>query len=301
MSATQSGVVNPRNEMLAEIAASRQASLATELAESGDNIDVLMQPDVESAGEVEKQAEEKAEEKPEEVKTETLVERLKLKVDGQEKEVDKDKVLEAGIRALQKEGAADKRLEEATRMYKDAQALMDQIKAAPSKDVQPGSQEDAMTNAVKAIQYGSVDEAKAALAGLISQPTNKGLTEEQMTARVADMLEFRDAKKWFEKEYADIAGDPVLRKLAGDAEKAARMAGDVRPYQELYAEVGNSLRDWVKEKFPQPETTTASREERKASVKTIPVAAGRQQAPAAPKVKSPSEVIDDMRKARHQT
>jgi hypothetical protein len=80
----------------------------------------------------------------------------KLKVDGQEVDFTEDKILEAGKRALQKDMAADRRLEEATRLLREAQQRTEVI-GSPSQDggrVAPPSAEDARALA-HAIQYGS--------------------------------------------------------------------------------------------------------------------------------------------------
>jgi hypothetical protein len=53
--------------------------------------------------------------------------KIKIKVDGQEQEVDESAVLEAGMRTLQKESAADKRLEEATKARDEAERLRKRV------------------------------------------------------------------------------------------------------------------------------------------------------------------------------
>ena len=78
----------------------------------------------------------------------------------------------------------------------------------------------------------------------------------------------------------------------------------MRPYRELYSDIGNGLREWLKTATPSqpaPTNTREARHERNASVVQIPAAAARQQpAQTQQKEPSPSEVVDRMRKARHQ-
>ena len=56
---------------------------------------------------------------------------------GKEVEFDESAVLEAGLRALQKEGTADKRLEEATKAREEAERLRVSVEATLAKVQQP--------------------------------------------------------------------------------------------------------------------------------------------------------------------
>lgn len=99
----------------------------------------------------------------------------RIKVDGKEIEVPRTKVIEAGIRTLQKETAADQRLEEATNLKRSAEQLLADAK---KKAQQPAGAEtetvgkSALTPEeltakkkewVQAIQYGEEAEAAKAL------------------------------------------------------------------------------------------------------------------------------------------
>jgi len=342
MSATREGVVNPRDEMMAEIAKARQEQLAQEFKEGGGDISVLepadhtaKMPEGTDPAEWEKldetaraalvEAEEerkKAEaaagsgetQAPVGAPAETPKAKVKIKVDGQELEVDEEAVREAGIKALQKQSAADKRLEESARLKKEAEAearrILEDAKKQANQDVPPPPDkgaaavekltDDRFIEAVKKIQYGSETEASQALKGLISEAAKAGKPAELTLSEVGEYLEFREATTWAHDEFKDILGDPKLKTLFSQEEKRIRAAGDMRPYREVYEDIGKGLREWLKEKSPTPPSKDLTRHERKASVVTIPTAAARQPAPTQPKEPSASEVVDRMRKARHQ-
>jgi hypothetical protein len=325
------GVVNPRNEIMAEIQKARQEQLAQEFKEGGGDLAALepadkpaVEPEVKAetpegeapAGEAEKtEGEVVAEAPPVE---EPVKPKVKIKVDGQELEVDEEAVREAGIKALQKQSAADKRLEESARLKKEAEAearrILEDAKrqaAQPNQDVtQPPQQgatsverltDDRFIETVKKVQYGGEAEAGQALKDLISEAVKAGKSPELTLNEVGEYLEFREATKWAHDEYKEILGDSKLKTLFSSEEKRLRATGDMRPYREVYSDIGNGLREWLKEKVPTPTPAAPpTRQERKASVVVIPTAAARQPAPTQPKEPSPSEVIDRIRAARHQ-
>lgn len=218
---------------------------------------------------------------------------VKIKVDGEEKEVPKDKVLDAGIRALQKESSADKRLEEATRLLREIQQKYEQ----PQKQQAPSQEWDDAT-VVYALEHGT-EEQKAYAVSLL-RGRDKATPEaimQQTTQHVLNTVDFKQASEWFASEYKDVVSDPYLLQLASIQEDKLRAEGDTRPRKELYKAIGDSLRKW---KGGPNITSMEEKKERKSTIVNLPSASVKQSAPETQKAKSTADVIEEMRKRRGQ-
>lgn len=270
---------------------------------------------------VEETAEEKsareAKEAEEKAATEAAAapKKIKGKVDGQEVEFDESKVMEAGLRALQKESTADKRLEEATKAREEADRLKKAAEqaaaaaaAAPAKktDQEVLAEKDALRPIVKAIQYGGEDEAAAALLEYGQKMAQLGQANAITAAELHNMLDLREAQKYVRTEYADVMSDEKLKKLFVSEVNAKLATGDARPYQEICKDVGDELRTWkgapAKQEATQPAkpqgASRAAVHERKTSTVQVPSAAARQPAPTQPKAENPTDTVARMREAR---
>jgi hypothetical protein len=305
--ATQTGVeaeliVNPRNEMIANLAAAARKERDEEIVSNGGEVVDTLNVD-EPAPEIES-----ADEQPPEVikpdvtpATEATTEpapaerMIKVKVDGQEKEVPESWVIDAGIKAVQKESAADRRLEEATLLLKSAQEA-----ATPKKQPLPEMDEAELANRIR---MGSDEEAQEAVR--ILQGRDKATPEQiadMAEDRVMKKIEFKDAVSWFKSEYKDIVADPYLLNLAISEEARMRESGDSRGYKDVYKDVGDAISkklvEWKGGK-PTVDTSTDKRE-RKTNIVNLPSASARQAAPEQPKPKTTSQIIEEMRVKRGQ-
>ena len=72
---------------------------------------------------------------------------LNLKIDGETKKIESSKVWDAGIRSLQKESAADSRLEEASNLKREAQESLEKAKAE-SESIAPTPEQRAIVREI---------------------------------------------------------------------------------------------------------------------------------------------------------
>ena len=291
----------PRDEFMAEIA--RQARAER------DGID----PTAEDNSEVEEENTEEVVEPTEEKEEETTApendadektDYVTLKVEGEERQVERDKVLEAGIRAMQKESAADKRLQEATELLREAKEAQTKT-ALPDKPDEPEEPEYTPEQLAHALQYGDDDEAQEAIKLILEGRKSKEVAtqtidEDQIRNVVRIETEFNNAIDRFKDEYPEIVSDSKLLKLADIREKELRDNGDNRPFWEVYKEVGDEIREWTGSVKP-TDSGLSQRKARKESIQNVEGAnapTGKKKQPAKPKTYE--EVLNDMRKARHQ-
>lgn len=236
------------------------------------------------------------------------VDGMKLKVKGQ-------KIIDAGYRTFQKETAADYRLQLATKMLEDAKKTVSAVPEAkpPVQGApQPEQQIDPMQLA-ELIQFGTKEQAAEAIK-LLQKRDSSTLTQEglqqfmvqQIPQMVNQQLSFRDAVNFAKSEYGDLLNDPYLKDLFVLKEDQMRKAGDTRPPQELYKEIGNAIRTHFNRPKAAPTTTPKTMEERKEAKAKAPatprLASARMDGgEGTPKPKTNAEIIEAMRKARGQT
>jgi hypothetical protein len=259
------------------------------------------------------------------------------KVDGKEVKYSKQELLEEGLRAKQKESAADARLEQATRLLKEAEqraAQLGQFQSPPSgqdagqqQDKQLPGGPDAEVNfedLAEAISYGSEDEKAQALKTLAEYGRAQGAPQvnpDQIVALVEEKTAFNQAVEMINSDpeqggFNDIMSDPYLKNMfymkEREANEKARLeGGDDRSYKQLYMDIGNEIREWrdsMMGKKPTPTNTEGfdDIEKRKKDMPT-PIKGGGQRAVNEggrdkPKTEEQKrrEAIEGIRKARGQ-
>lgn len=241
-----------------------------------------------------------------------------IKVDGVEQQVPESKIREAGIRELQKESAADRRLSEATKLLNEAKSLQkpqpdSQKPTGEQSATLPANQVDAEELA-RAIQYGTDEESVAAVKRLLeAQGRNTAtLSQEQIQAQVASAVEFQTAMDRYKQSpeqggFADIFNDPELQRMAVEKENAKRKAGDNRPYWEVMKECGDEVRGWLNKYRTTEQTTTvgdlSERRKKKAGAnppRSAQVRTLQKKQSQVQKPKTQREKIEEMKRARGQ-
>ena len=209
-----------------------------------------------------------------------------LKVDGEEREVPQSKVLEEGRRAMQKELAADKRLEEAALLKKQYEELL--ARATQQATPPPPVEEDLM----ETIQNAAFDpEAAKRLAQAIK---GRDAATPDVMQLVREEIQAQHMLDRFKTEFKDIVEDERALTLAASMEAQKRQAGDKRPLYDIWAEVGNDIRTW------KAGLSGQTKQEAKAKLQDINVASARIEQKDTPRPPTMSEVIDKLAKARGQ-
>ena len=284
--------MTPREEAMAAISAVRTANVEEETGVSfsekvADQVaEQLADPGPEAAPEVQK---------------------IKVKVDGVEQEVDVDTL----VRTFQKNSAADRRLEEATRLLREAEERATQVEATPESQAVGQTPDDLRAEAAQIIDKmydGDKDAAADALIQLMSKakggdqptpaPTNQ-VDEGEITDRVLARMAVNAAFEKVKTDYPEIISNPDLEVLTAMKIDRAVASGTPRAQAmldaaaEVYRTIGKEPAGRQK---PAP---VNSRQDNKARLDNIPTASASATPSESPQENtSPSSVIAEMAKKR---
>lgn len=235
------------------------------------------------------------------------VQKIKVKVDGVEQEVDVDTL----VRTFQKNSAADRRLEEATRLLREAEERAAQAESSSEQQVVEQSSDDLRAEAAQIIDRmydGDKDAAADALIQLMSkakggdQPTQapaQTVDEGEITDRVLARMAVNAAFEKVKTDYPEIISNPDLEVLTAMKIDRAVAAGIPRAQamleaaDEVYRSIGKEPAGRQK---PAP---VNSRQDNKARLDNIPTASASATPSESPQENSsPSSVIAEMAKKR---
>jgi len=238
-----------------------------------------------------------------------LIQSYKVKIDGVEQDVDQETL----IRAYQKNSAADRRLEEATQILRNAQQLAAQNEA-PVAPVNVPEQSAVDLNAQAAdlvdnLMHGDTDTATKALVNLLSksrggdQPTPQvqAVDTDALASQVLERIAIESAFARVQSDYPEIIADPDLEALA--VSKIDRLMATGRPRSAVMVEAAEEVYRLIgktpngRQQTPPPPTRNV-RQENKERLDPVPAASAVAVSPQSPAESSPSALIAEMASRR---
>lgn len=311
---------NPREAIARKIAEKRQAD-TRETHIANDVVDEIVDEelDEEAAG---LEAEESPQDKP--AKTDPIYVRegrrfVKVKVDGEDKEVDFDQF----HASYQKSLAADKRLEEAARARQEAERRARELAAREHEFISayeqwenernpPVNTDDALNQALNALVEGDVNSAKTALSQVLNRPQidpNQILhaTRQQVASEFQqrDAVQFRnevaEADHWFAENHKELETDPGLKNITqGYIRQIGQENPGIRPRQ-LLERAAELTRNWMAERGIGAAATEDRRDrKRQATSRALSSDATSRLPSPAVKPKSTRDVVAQMKARRGQ-
>lgn len=238
------------------------------------------------------------------------VETVRVKVDGEEFDVPKADVEEAGgIKAYQKDRAADNRLRKQSDLLAETRRTQAQIAqwiqsqqpaAAPAKTDNQFIQEK-----IDLIRFGTPEEAAAAMSEVMSRG-RQNVDPNAIVNRAVVAMQQQAAESQFVTEFSDVVSNPLLLKLTIQLKNERLSQLKAAPdWATFYRSIGNEIRGAIGRQS-QPATPPATagnpsqpdKEARKASIVNLPTAAARAALPAETKPETRDDILNEMRKSR---
>ncbi len=255
----------------------------------------------------------------------------KLTVNGRQIEIPEADVIRAAEQAV----FAQAHLQEAKRLYDEAQRLRapetdssarpsPPAASAPASQPAPSLDRNALLEFARTVLYGDEEKVADATDRLIrqvqpqSQAVDQNTIVQDVTGRVSAQLQLRQDILTFADEYKDLVQDDELAAMAGRRAQALRehyaQTGSPKPELEIMREAGNHVRDRLQnwrggasqaepEPAPVPPPAPQGDSPRtviKRATPNAPAAAGASLSTPGPRPPTPSDIVNQMRKARGQ-
>jgi len=281
-------VINPRDEVMADIY--KKADDLNHEEEPEQEPEELKEEPVDEEPVIEAPDEEPEEE-----------EYVTIKVDGEERTVPLSDVIDAGRRSLQKESAADKRLAEASELLK---AAKEKVSGEPGEEPDPSEGQDGTDDIGHKLEralYGDDGEVAEIVNELASKIDQRGDTtdENDLIEKAVIEVERRSAMSDFksDEKYAKINEDKALFRRWDTETAILREENPDWPLLRIAREAGDRINNMV------GNVTTASALDAKRRATKMQVKSSvntRSQGEPEYKPKTPSEIVEEIRRARGQ-
>ena len=243
---------------------------------------------------------------------------VKVKVDGAEFDVPEAEIEAAGgVKAYQKDKAAENRLEKANKALAETRQLQALIaqqvqrNAAQQQPQQPKPTMDQfIASRMEKLRFGTEEESASAMREILQL---QRVDTNEITQNAVMTMQKNMAVDNFKKEFQDVVSNPLLLRLAAtlENEHVARH-GPQKDWNTFYRSIGNQVRS-VTGRQSQPTANTpkstisttsdpisqspSEKEARKASIVNIPTAAARATV-AESKPETREDILNSMRKSR---
>lgn len=251
-----------------------------------------------------------------ELEPEPEVEMVTIKVDGQSREVPLSEIRDAGVRTLQKESAADKRLAEATEIQRQASEMLRQAQTpvllpTPSAPADAEELKAAAKKFSDAIFSGEEDATQAAIEDVmklqqVATPQTPSVSAEEISSMVQATVqqeesrrELASAQLAFAKDFPDIDSDPDLKELANIKTIAIQQEHPEWTPGQVISKAGEEVMSKIKStNTPDNSEVLESRRQRKRSATPPPSAAARAPQPKEQKPPTRKDVVAEMQSRR---
>lgn len=243
------------------------------------------------------------------------IEYVRVKVDGEEFDAPKAEVEEAGgIKAYQRDKAAENRLQRANEALAEAKRIQAQMAQMTAKPAEPViSNDEFIAQRLDAIRYGTPAEAAKALTEIQQRSAPPQVDQQAVIQQAVTQMNYLGAVKQFTSEFNDLTQDPDLMMII--EKKAANGISQLPPdksmvdWTEFYRKIGNEVRlKFNRPNQPQTEVTgkttghtsqvSPDKEARKASIVNLPTAAARAEVPKESKPETRADTLAEMRRSR---
>lgn len=237
---------------------------------------------------------------------------VRVKVDGEEFDVPEEEIEAAGgVKAYQKDKAAENRLVKANQALAETRQLQAAIAQHTQRTVAPQQPQPTLdqfiASKMEKLRFGTEEEFAAAMREILQI---QRVDVNAITHNAVMTMQKNMAVDNFKKEFQDVVSNPLLLRLAStlENERVAKL-GPQPDWNSFYRSIGNEVRSVTGRQSQTPATTPKSttsdpisqspseKEARKASIVNIPTAAARASV-AETKPETREDILNSMRKSR---